>query len=107
MNGGIKLETVTILTDSMILAIVPSVVLVTFVAADAKFITQLEPFILLQILVLLVEVIANIHFDSVVSGSYCFDIPFYVVVSLHSPDVIDKADDEKGDEGGQTSYSQV
>ena len=91
----------------MILAIVPSVVLVTFIAADAKVITLLEPFILHLILVLLVEVISNVHFNSVVSRSYCFDIPFYVVVPLHPPDVIDEADDEKCDKGSQTCYSQV
>ena len=45
--GRFKLKTVTALTDSLVLALTPLVVLIAFVTADAKVIAKFKPFLLL------------------------------------------------------------
>ena len=66
-HGRIKLETVATLTDSLVLALAPRVVLIAFVTADAKVIAHFDPFLLLFRLVLIVELISNIDLNSVVT----------------------------------------
>ena len=88
----------------MVFAFVPSMILVTFVAANAKVIAEFEPFFFHLILVLVEEVISNIHFNSVVSGSYRFDIPFNVIVFLNSLNVVEAVDHKECNKNGQTCH---
>ena len=64
---GFKFKSVAALTDGLVLAFAPLVVLIAFLTTDAKVIAKFEPFKLFSLLVLIVELISNVNFDSVVA----------------------------------------